>query len=134
MRQDLLTDSLLPPLQILSADVLCGDLVGPLAQRIRGCVDLLVRSKKLYCFWACGAAGSFFLQQELSYGASCWYWLVYASLLRQVFNPPYVLTPDSEVCKASIAAAWAGGRHGRAVIDRFLPCVSLSHPVCLLFL
>lgn len=33
-----------PPLQVLSADVLCGDLVGPLAQRIRGCVDLLVRS------------------------------------------------------------------------------------------
>lgn len=47
VRQDLLTVSLLPPLQVLSADVLCGDLVGPIAQRIRGCVDLLVRSNKL---------------------------------------------------------------------------------------
>lgn len=43
--------------------------------------------------------------------------------LVQVFNPPYVPTPDQEVHMPGIAKAWAGGLRGRVVIDRFLPMV-----------
>ena len=40
------------------------------------------------------------------------------------FNPPYVLTPDEEVSRGGIAAAWAGEHKGRAVIDRVLEMVA----------
>ncbi|VDD74186.1 unnamed protein product [Mesocestoides corti] len=39
-----------------------------------------------------------------------------------LFNPPYVPTDSSELAsaKSSLTAAWAGGNHGREVIDRFI--------------
>ncbi|CAK9315669.1 unnamed protein product [Citrullus colocynthis] len=38
-----------------------------------------------------------------------------------VVNPPYVPTPEDEVGRGGIAAAWAGGENGRSVINRILP-------------
>ncbi|CAN8075122.1 unnamed protein product [Agarophyton chilense] len=45
-----------------------------------------------------------------------------------VFNPPYVPTDDDELQRAltehDISAAWAGGKDGRQVIDRFLKALN----------
>jgi release factor glutamine methyltransferase len=53
-----------------------------------------------------------------------------------IFNPPYVPTPDEEVCGIGIEASWAGGLDGRFVVDRSIPQISKllarPHGVCYL--
>lgn len=49
-----------------------------------------------------------------------------------LFNPPYVPSEPEEMNSKGIEAAWAGGAHGREVIDILLPKVSrvLSEKGC----
>jgi release factor glutamine methyltransferase len=52
-----------------------------------------------------------------------------------VFNPPYVLTLESELGQSGIEASYAGGANGRVVIDEFLNLVdSLLSPQGILYL
>lgn len=54
-----------------------------------------------------------------------------------VFNPPYVPTPNEEVCGSGIEASWAGGEDGRVVIDQFLPLLPMllsEHGKCYMVL
>jgi release factor glutamine methyltransferase len=44
-----------------------------------------------------------------------------------VFNPPYVPTEDDELGSSELPAAWAGGLHGRRVLDQLLPYVHVTH-------
>ncbi|KAH9421683.1 HemK methyltransferase member 2 [Dermatophagoides pteronyssinus] len=46
-----------------------------------------------------------------------------------VFNPPYVPTDSNESLESSdiIAAAWAGGKDGRQIIDRFIDETLVNH-------
>lgn len=41
-----------------------------------------------------------------------------------IFNPPYVVTESEEVLATElISKAWAGGSHGREVMERVFPCI-----------
>jgi release factor glutamine methyltransferase len=53
-----------------------------------------------------------------------------------IFNPPYVPTPDDEVGSTGIEASWAGGLHGRRVVDRAIPQIPLllKHPTGVAFI
>jgi release factor glutamine methyltransferase len=43
------------------------------------------------------------------------------------FNPPYAVTPSSEIAGNGIEVSWAGGIDGREVIDAMLPFVKVRH-------
>ena len=52
-----------------------------------------------------------------------------SNVFLQIFNPPYVPTPDDEVDRGGIAKAWAGGLRGRRIIDKVLAQVRMWHNI-----
>lgn len=95
-------------LQVATVDVMQGDLRSCLTAAMAGKFDLLVRPQEST---VCSAPSSSIQQPTVAL---------------QVCNPPYVPTPEAEVSRGDIAAAWAGGDRGRNVLDSLLPLVSCA--------